>query len=95
MRVRHPESLEDVGGQCPDAVHLAGEAYDCADGSAFDVPERVADALAARYGVEVADIADGEETDSTPTDGDEIDTCETIKSDGEVCGRELPCPYHD
>lgn len=21
-------------------------------------------------------------------------TCETVKTDGEVCGRELPCPYH-
>lgn len=23
------------------------------------------------------------------------ETCEAIKSDGEVCGRELPCRYHD
>lgn len=22
-------------------------------------------------------------------------TCEAVKSDGEVCGRERPCPYHD
>lgn len=25
---------------------------------------------------------------------DDTPTCETVKSDGEVCGRELPCPYH-
>jgi len=23
------------------------------------------------------------------------ETCEAEKSDGEVCGREKPCPYHD
>jgi len=23
------------------------------------------------------------------------ETCDTVKGDGEVCGRELPCPYHD
>jgi hypothetical protein len=22
------------------------------------------------------------------------ETCEVVKNDGEVCGRELPCPYH-
>jgi hypothetical protein len=22
------------------------------------------------------------------------ETCDTVKADGEVCGRELPCPYH-
>ena len=25
---------------------------------------------------------------------DEPETCEEIKTDGEVCGREKPCPYH-
>jgi len=25
---------------------------------------------------------------------DEVETCEEVKSDGEVCGREKPCPYH-
>lgn len=30
-------------------------------------------------------------------DGDDdgaADTCNTVMSDGEVCGRELPCRYH-
>ena len=38
----------------------------------------------------------------TPADRDACDhcvdgpaTCEVVKSDGEVCGRERPCPYHD
>ena len=35
--------------------------------------------------------ADGDDGD----DGDDPDTCEVVKSDGEVCGRELPCGYHD
>lgn len=25
---------------------------------------------------------------------DESETCEVVKADGDVCGRELPCPYH-
>ena len=32
-----------------------------------------------------------EEDDSS---SDEVETCEEVKSDGEVCGRPLPCPYH-
>jgi len=31
------------------------------------------------------------ESDSSP----EAETCEVEKSDGEVCGREKPCPYHE
>jgi len=30
-------------------------------------------------------------------DPDELlvpDTCDAVKADGEVCGRDLPCPYH-
>lgn len=23
-----------------------------------------------------------------------IETCDAVKSDGDVCGRDLPCPYH-
>jgi len=26
---------------------------------------------------------------------DTEDTCEVVKADDEVCGRERPCPYHD
>lgn len=37
--------------------------------------------------------------DCSPLDSDSgsdsaPETCETVKADGEVCGRELPCPYH-
>lgn len=27
-------------------------------------------------------------------DEEEAETCDEEKEDGEVCGRELPCPYH-
>lgn len=95
MRVRHPEALDDVGGECPDRVDLGGDAYDCGDGRAFDVSESQAEALAERYGVDVAAIAVGEETGADPSDGDESGTCEVVKTDGDVCGRERPCSYHD
>ena len=44
------------------------------------------------------DSLDDEAVDWCPTCTDRgepgPETCETVKSDGEVCGRELPCPYH-
>jgi hypothetical protein len=36
--------------------------------------------------------------DTTPEDmrlTEELGTCDVVKQDGEVCGRETPCPYHD
>lgn len=34
-------------------------------------------------------------TDAGAGDEDEEpETCQTVKNDGDVCGRELPCPYH-
>lgn len=27
-------------------------------------------------------------------DADDADTCQVVKGDGEVCGRDLPCQYH-
>lgn len=61
MQVRHPESLAEVGGECPDRVDLGGESFDCGDGSAFDASRAQAEALADRYGVDVASIAVDEE----------------------------------
>lgn len=31
----------------------------------------------------------------TVADGDDTGTCRVVKSDGEVCGRDRPCRYHD
>jgi len=59
------------------------------------MPEASARALASAYDEDVAALRVGEGTDadSGQTEAD-TDTCQTVKSDGEVCGRELPCPYH-
>ncbi|QLH80975.1 hypothetical protein [Halosimplex pelagicum] len=41
------------------------------------------------------DVVDEMEGDDPPDDeGDDAETCDEVKSDGEVCGRDLPCPYH-
>jgi len=45
--------------------------------------------------VEVRDTPDEtDETDETNESG-EPETCQVVKSDGEVCGRDRPCRYHD
>lgn len=42
--------------------------------------------------------SDGVESDTSEDEGettsDDAETCETVMTSGEVCGRELPCPYH-
>ena len=49
--------------------------------------------LSADVSAEVADrLAD--EYDAVSVVEDAAATCETVKSDGEVCGRELPCRWH-
>lgn len=41
------------------------------------------------------DKEDVDDTDADTTESDgAVETCDTVKNDGEVCGRELPCPYH-
>lgn len=55
-------------------------------GDVHDVSDGLAEHLLAMPFFEAVDVGD---------DGDESRaTCETVKEDGEVCGRELPCPYH-
>lgn len=81
MQVRHPRALADVAGHPPSAVSVDRTEYAIEDGI-VDVPdEYVADRLASAYGLSVSDIRVTE-------------TCDVVKADGEVCGRELPCPYH-
>jgi len=40
------------------------------------------------------DAGKGEPCEWCVTDP-EPDTCQVVKNDGEVCGRERPCQYHD
>jgi hypothetical protein len=78
---RHPRALDDVAGHPPAQVHLAG-AHVAVTGGTFEADARTVEGLAAAYDVDVARLRVSE-------------TCDAVKSDGEVCGRELPCPYHD
>jgi len=87
--LRHPRALDEVAGHPPRTIPSAavGARVTVADDGTFEVDD-AADArdLAAAYGVALDRlVVDG---------GPGPETCETVKSDGEVCGRELPCPYH-
>jgi len=96
MRIRHPRSLD---GDPPGiAIDVRGETVLPDEAGHYDIGDhgRWLDRYADSYGVDPADLVVGD-TDDTDTDGpssDEPDTCDTVKADGEVCGRELPCPYH-
>lgn len=82
MRVHHPNTVRDTVDDPDDRVTLRGETYAVAADGTVDVPERAAREWADRYGLGLDAIRVTE-------------TCEVVKSDGEVCGRERPCPYHD
>lgn len=75
-----------------------------------DGEEHSLDEWAAGYGYALDDLlvngaqadlsgANQEPTAGSDSDGDDHNddvsgTCEAVKADDEVCGRELPCPYH-
>jgi hypothetical protein len=84
--VRHPRDREDVAGDPPARVTVRGRTYAVdrdADPATVTLPESAdVDALAAAY-------------DLAPDDLTTTDTCEVVKSDGDVCGRERPCRFHD
>ena len=83
------------------AVDVNGELVSVEDGT-FEIDEGDRSWLerwAAGYGYDPeALIVDDDSDDDAAADsagaGDEAGTCEAVKSDGEVCGRELPCQYH-
>jgi len=79
--VKHPLAERDAGA-VPAAVAFGTEEYAVVDGT-IQCPDDVADALRDHY----ADRYEWYEADTT-------DTCDAVKTDGEVCGRDLPCPYH-
>ena len=39
---------------------------------------------------DASDANAGDDSDAVPDEH-----CTTVKSDGDVCGRDRPCPYHD
>ena len=63
------------------------------DGRYVGVPEQYAADVADYLGTELPESESDGADDSEDDDG-EPGTCEEVKTDGEVCGRDLPCPYH-
>lgn len=68
------------------------------DGYAVVEDDAIASQLA---GMHSALSIDREDTSAAPSsdveesdESDDTGTCQEIKSDGEVCGRDLPCGYH-
>lgn len=108
MTVTHPLALRD-GGSVPGAYTFGAETYQVYENGDIACPDgletEIAEALAGHYGADV-DALLGEEPDLEP--GDTVCTCEpgeachrcggycpTVKHDGEVCGADRPCSYHD
>jgi hypothetical protein len=71
----------------PARIHVGrADKREVADDGTFEAPAGVARAIAERHDTTLAEMR---------VDGDpDTETCDTVKADGEVCGRELPCPYH-
>jgi len=81
-RYKHPRAL---GREDPPqfAVDLNGERVVLDSAGCFETDnDRAVEQLAAAYNVAVSDLRVEE-------------TCDVVKGDGEVCGRERPCRYHD
>lgn len=99
MEVEHPRAVSDAG-PLPAAVDVDGETVPVDEHGFFEVPDGTDGWLqrfAAAHGVEYDDEGQCKRPQGWPDQSIEDatpDTCETVKDDGEVCGRELPCPYH-
>jgi len=90
MRVEHPRA-GDGPGVAPATVDVDSESVPVEDGI-FEVDnEGWLRRFAERHGTTPENIVYEEDG---PPDGSSEEPCVTVKSDGEVCGRELPCPYH-
>jgi len=72
--------IQNPGSDGDDWVWIRGSRY-AVEAGEVDLPERAAEALADSYETSVSELQVTE-------------TCEVVKSDGDVCGRELPCSYH-
>jgi hypothetical protein len=84
--VLHPRAVDGVTGHPPSAVTVRGETFDVDENARVTLPdESHVEALADTYDLAPEQLA-------PEFEGSE--TCEVVKNDGEVCGRELPCPYH-
>jgi len=94
MQVQHPQADRDcplpAAVTCPDGEtrHPDSDGWVTAPD---DVARALADAWAAHYGADADALLGADDADAG---GGPADTCDAVKLDGEVCGRDLPCPYH-
>lgn len=88
MQVEHPHADRDAS---PAAVTVGQTTYAVDDAGVIQCPSdeaaSVADVLARAYDISPDGLLIGVDDAATAT-------CDAVKNDGEVCGRELPCPYH-
>lgn len=75
--------------------------YSFSEGDVVSLPYHSANRFVNKYGTAEYDSQPYEVRDHEYEEivcrvrGSGVETCEEVKSDGEVCGREKPCPYHD
>jgi hypothetical protein len=82
MDLQHPYAVRDTTP--PSVVTVDGDDYRV-EGGTLTVPETVGEQLLTAWGARF-DIDTGRLRVA--------ETCTVEKNDGEVCGRDLPCPYH-
>jgi len=82
MTVQHPHADRDAS---PAAVTVGTDTYPVNDDGVIECPADAESSVAARlarvYGCDSDDLRVRE-------------TCDVVKTDGEVCGRDLPCRFH-
>lgn len=97
MRLQDPKSRAGVDGYADSHIDVQGTLVAVEDDGTFEHPgitREWAESYAEREGVDVGVVL-VDEPAQDETEASKSDTCETVKGDGEVCGRERPCPYHD
>lgn len=99
-RYRHPRVTDPGDGFRGFAVDLGGarvlvEPDGTFEASGDDAVRALADAHdTTPEALRVDGDADADAEDDADADGT-TGTCDVVKGDGEVCGRDRPCPYHD
>lgn len=86
--MKHPLAEHEAASP-PGAVAFGADEYSVDDDGAIDCPDGVVDDLREHY----ADRYEWYEPDDDESPESAV-TCDVVKNDGEVCGRDLPCSYH-
>lgn len=97
MQVTHPYALDDDAGPAPSHVDVGGRRVPVEGDGTFivdaDDAESWLQSFAAAYDATADDLVVDQDADQADQDAGP-DTCDTELTDGGICGRELPCPYH-